>query len=353
MIKKAIFKAKRCIHKRNIMKQYHSLEYYKDSMRPEEYHKQLQANAPKFPTYQKMDFFLKNPDDLELYKEFTSNPKWRSTFEAVDLFNLIDRKSKICMVYCEQPDRVMNHLKLINLNDPQRHCLYHFLIQKGKQELRFVDEDEVEIEPFDNEFDTFQLLQNLIDMVTIEYNILGKKINEEDYKYNFENVKKQLETLNNSHNKITFLIEQKALYQQDHNKPKNTPSPNFEEKCNIEIEKIKTLAEFEVKQTEITEVNLNAFDFQLSSKLSKIDFIRILNIMYEMKMFEQKDGQIPTKDKFIKTVGSYFNSDLSHFQKSISGSLQNQSLEVNKKVFEDMIKKVEKIYSGKNNIDSI
>ena len=54
-------------------------------------------------------------------------------------------------------------------------------------------------------------------------------------------------------NKISYLLEQKAIYQQDDYRPKNVSYLSFEARCNIEIEKLKTASEFKEKQNEISQ----------------------------------------------------------------------------------------------------
>lgn len=79
--------------------------------------------------------------------------------------------------------------------------------------------------------------------------------------------------------------------------------------------------------------------FQLSDKKgAKTDLIRVLNALYELKLIDKADGQTPTKQEFMKSVGEYFGVDLSKYHTNLSQALQNQPLEVNLKVFEDMKK---------------
>ena len=78
--------------------------------------------------------------------------------------------------------------------------------------------------------------------------------------------------------------------------------------------------------------------FKLSDKKgAKTDLIRILNALYEIRLIEKADGQVPTKKEFFKTMGEYLGVNLSDYHTNLSQSLQNQSLEVNLKVFNEMI----------------
>lgn len=77
--------------------------------------------------------------------------------------------------------------------------------------------------------------------------------------------------------------------------------------------------------------------FKLSDKKgAKIDLIRILNALYELRLIKKTDGQIPTKQEFIEKMGEYLGDDLSKYHSNLSQALQNQPLEVNLKVFDEM-----------------
>ena len=85
--------------------------------------------------------------------------------------------------------------------------------------------------------------------------------------------------------------------------------------------------------------------FKLSEKTgAKTDLIRVLNALYELRLFNKTDGQIPTKQEFIETMGKYLGVDLSKYHSNLSQALQNQPLEVNLKVFEDMKEATQKAH---------
>ena len=90
--------------------------------------------------------------------------------------------------------------------------------------------------------------------------------------------------------------------------------------------------------------------FKLSDKKgAKTDLIRVLNALYELRLFYKTDGQIPTKQEFFETMGEYLGVDLSKYHSHLSQALQNQPLEVNLKVFEEMKEATQKAhYQTKN-----
>lgn len=85
---------------------------------------------------------------------------------------------------------------------------------------------------------------------------------------------------------------------------------------------------------------------KLSDKLSKVDLIRIINVMYELKFFEKTNGERPNKKELMESFGLFFNLELSshssHFTQALS-----QPLEANLKVFEDMKIAIQKIHYSK------
>jgi hypothetical protein len=91
------------------------------------------------------------------------------------------------------------------------------------------------------------------------------------------------------------------------------------------------------KRNDIKQEQQTKQAFQLRKKQgAKTDLIRILNAVYELKMFEMTDGQIPSKEMFMKQAGEFFGTDLSKYDIDLSQALNNTSLEANLKVFEQM-----------------
>lgn len=75
--------------------------------------------------------------------------------------------------------------------------------------------------------------------------------------------------------------------------------------------------------------------------------------MYELRMVEKIDGQVPSKLEFMENMGNVFGMNLTDYHKNLSQSLQNQPLEANIKVFKEMIAITEDTILQKNNIGSI
>lgn len=82
--------------------------------------------------------------------------------------------------------------------------------------------------------------------------------------------------------------------------------------------------------------------FKLSTKKgSKIDLIRVLNSLYELRFITNEDGTIPNKSDFMIECGKLFGTDLSKYHTNLSQALQSQPLEVNLKIFEDLKKVIQ------------
>lgn len=84
-------------------------------------------------------------------------------------------------------------------------------------------------------------------------------------------------------------------------------------------------------------------------KLAKIDAIRIINALYELKCIELADGQIPSKEMFISTFGDFLGIDLSKYHTNLSQAFSNQTLEVNLKIFDSLKDLTQKAYYKASN----
>lgn len=93
------------------------------------------------------------------------------------------------------------------------------------------------------------------------------------------------------------------------------------------------------------------FSFQITGKKgAKTDLIRVFNAMYELKFFVTKEGQIPSKEMFMKRCGDFFGIDLSKYETDLSQALNETSLEANIKIFEQLKEVTQNThYLGKKN----
>ena len=81
-------------------------------------------------------------------------------------------------------------------------------------------------------------------------------------------------------------------------------------------------------------------------KGSKIDIIRILNVLYELGMFTGKDGESITKKEFMIAMGNAINVDLSRYDKDLSRALSDSTtLDKHLRIFNDMTQKMTDIFN--------
>ena len=81
----------------------------------------------------------------------------------------------------------------------------------------------------------------------------------------------------------------------------------------------------------------------------KIDFIRGVNVLYELGLFTDKDGVRCTKKEAFRVFGRAVNLDLSNYNKDLSRALNDTTTrERQLQIFKDMRQKMAEIYQDKN-----
>ena len=81
----------------------------------------------------------------------------------------------------------------------------------------------------------------------------------------------------------------------------------------------------------------------------KIDFIRVVNVLYELGLFTDKDGVRCTKKEAFRAFGRAVNLDLSNYNKDLSRALNDTTTrERQLQIFKDMRQKMTEIYQDKN-----
>ena len=80
----------------------------------------------------------------------------------------------------------------------------------------------------------------------------------------------------------------------------------------------------------------------------KIDFIRVVNVLYELGLFTDKDGVRCTKKEAFRAFGRAVNLDLSNYNKDLSRALNDTTTrERQLQIFKDMRQKMAEIYQDK------
>ena len=83
-------------------------------------------------------------------------------------------------------------------------------------------------------------------------------------------------------------------------------------------------------------------------KGTKLDFIRVVNTLYELGFFTDKTGGKVAKKMVFTTLGNSLNMDLSAYDKDLSRSLTDSTaLEKHLKIFKEMQKCMTGIFNSK------
>lgn len=81
---------------------------------------------------------------------------------------------------------------------------------------------------------------------------------------------------------------------------------------------------------------------------SKIDFIRVVNVLYELGFFTDAQGNSICKKEVFTTLGRFVNVNLEDYDKDLSRALNDSTaLDKHLKIFERMGEKMEEIFNSK------
>lgn len=282
--------------------------------------------------------YLNNDFNLEIFEDLTENEDWQGTFEPLEFLNLLYEQFEIVNANKEKPLTVVKHLFGLKLEQTKLYYLLYYL------KRHIYKHSGSEYEPKDKQL---SICRGFIEK---EYDKLEAELypkaepepqSEKENKYDFQKVKQHIETLTTVKDKILYLTEIKTDFLQNKSGWDLDTGTPFDRKCELEIKKLNEVLKLEAHTTtpKVKPV------FKLSDKKgAKTDLIRVLNALYELRLFNKTDGQIPTKQEFIETMGEYLGVDLSKYHSNLSQALQNQPLEVNLKVFEDMKEATQKAH---------
>jgi hypothetical protein len=282
--------------------------------------------------------YLNNDFNLEIFEDLTENEDWQGTFEPLEFLNLLYEQFEIMNANKEKPLSVVKHLFGLKLEQTKLYYLLYYL------KRHIYKHSGSEYDPKDKQL---SICRGFIEK---EYDKLEAELYpktepepqpEKENKYDFQKVKQHIETLTTVKDKILYLTEIKTDFLQNKSGWDLDIGTPFDRKCELEIKKLNEVLRLETTTTTPKSKPV----FKLSDKKgAKTDLIRVLNALYELRLFNKTDGQIPTKQEFIETMGEYLGVDLSKYHSNLSQALQNQPLEVNLKVFEDMKEATQKAH---------
>lgn len=287
--------------------------------------------------------YLNNDFNLEIFEELTESEDWRGIFKPLEFLNLLYEQFEIVKANKEKPLSVVKHIHGLGLEPMKLYYLLYYLkwhIYKYSGSKKELKDKQLGICKGFIEKECEKLEAELFPKTDPEPQP------EKEDKYDFQKVKDHIDTLKTVKDKILYLTEKKTEFLQNDSGWVLFTGKSFGEKCDLEIKKLKEILRIEAISNKPKEKPF----FKLSDKKgAKIDIIRVLNALYELRLIDKTDGQLPTKKEFIETMGNYLDVDLSKYHSNLSQALQNQPLEVNLKVFNEMLEVTKKAhYQTKN-----
>jgi len=170
------------------------------------------------------------------------------------------------------------------------------------------------------------------------------EIQNPNWHFDFEAIKEKLQTIETATEKHKYLMNLRFDYSAkafiiDEPEHQYYESMGFDQWIKTELSRCEYELTFETATTSPkTKPVLKLCD----RKGAKIDLIRVLSALYDLRFFSKTDGLIPTKKEFFETMGEYLGTDLSKYHSHLSQALNSTPLEVNLKIFEDMKQAIQK-----------
>jgi len=159
--------------------------------------------------------------------------------------------------------------------------------------------------------------------------------------FDFEITKAELEALPSNREKIIHLINTITEFKQVMNpllemaRKKHPFDKGFDELCETEIEKLKKISELEKPDNHDLSERLAGFKIS-DKKGTKIDLLRVFSALYELRLIEKQNGDLPNKKEFIEAIGKFLGTDFSKFHQDLSQAFQGGSIESNTEIFDKL-----------------
>jgi hypothetical protein len=186
---------------------------------------------------EELEGYLTNKLNLDIYTDLTEGD-WANVFEPLEFFHLLYTQFEFVKNNKSKPLSVVKSINELSLNDTQKNALLYYLEDVIGNENGRADKGK----------DT--QLEICRTFISKECNRIAEQLGDESdervredisptdaKKFDFGEVKKHLETLPDTKEKIKFLLEIKTENQQMVQFDFNIPS--FAEKCELEIQKLK------------------------------------------------------------------------------------------------------------------
>lgn len=287
------------------------------------------SNSPDKSTFQpKTSFedYLTNSFNIEIYKTLTEDEDWQGLFEPLQFFNLLYEQIHFVEQNKTKPVTVKNHLQSLELEKEQ----HWYLIYRMAVYYR------------DSEDKQLQICWGFINDIAIELEnelFPHEETEPKPEAFNFKNDQEAASKIENLQDRLHFLKQRKKEYDQYNAEGLNWDLGDKSKQYQLEIDHVQDLIKSQQQAK-----GKPMFLLSNSKKGSKIDLIRILNALYELRLITKPDGQIPSKSEFMQAFGDFIGEDLKGYHSNLSQAFQNQPLEANLKVFNQMIETTKKAH---------
>ena len=122
------------------------------------------------------------------------------------------------------------------------------------------------------------------------------------------------------------------------------------QRCKIEIQKILSELQLQlypqgVPNNTLRDAGENSTVFLSTNRGRKINFLRVVNCLYELDFFKDKNQNNISKKDVFQAIGKFLSIDLSTYQNdlSVSKSTTNRDMKSTIKIFEEMLEKQKEI----------
>ncbi len=257
------------------------------------------------------------------YEELMTS-EWREIWsEPIRFFELFHEMYALIIGLRENPIHAFHTLKerLTALSSEEQCFIYTSLSQKLERDFNtlFVLGNE-----------KLKLCHTLIEKEIYDRWPLEEVEEDNDDRFKWANIKQELSLLNEPACQVSYLINISAEYRQQLICSGQT-STGISEMCEIEIDRIKRQQELEAMKAPYSG---NIYLSQEKGK--KINFIRVLNSLYELRYFNNDKGQIPSKETVMVTIGKALGVDLSSYDSDLSQAFNSGNCDRNTAIFKQM-----------------
>lgn len=236
-----------------------------------------------------LDAYIDRPLNMEILCMLTEGGDWESVFEPLAFFKLLYRQFEITCDNRERPIALRSHLLDLGLNSDQTYLFLHFLLVLLRDHQNVASEQK----------DAGQLAI-CIGLLEREYHKLGGQ-------------------RKNEGKPLVAGKEKGDVGENDKNKDGDGDGDEDENSPVLGV----------------------GTRFSLSTKFTKTDLIRLLNVIYHMRLIHAKDGTLPSKDEFMLSFAEFLGTDLRYHDSVFSRLVGSTSREANLKVFRELSENME------------